>query len=92
VNTTILVLAVGAVFFSSVVLRLVLGSRVRQVHAQSRFRLFAVLLWIGVGSQLVGVVTAAVIGQMGAGIGFLITRLLLGAACLLEMRKLRREF
>ncbi len=91
-NTALLAWAVGALLVASLVLRFVLQPRTRHVDPQKRHRLFAVLLGIGVGSQAIGMVTAAVSDQSGAEIVFLLMGLLLGAACVVEMRKLRREF
>ena len=91
-NTTTASLAIGAILLFTVLLRFALQPRVKRGLPQKRYRLFAVLLGVGVGSQAIGVVVAACSDNMGAEVGFLLTGFLLGMACVLEMRKLRREF
>jgi len=91
-NVSLLALGAGALLVLSLVLLIILQPRVRHVDPRIRYRLFALLLGIGVGTQAIGAVAAAVSERAGAEIGCLITGLLLGAACMLETRKLRREF
>lgn len=85
-NVELLALLVVAVVLLSLVLRFMLQPRVRRVDPRTRYRLFGVLLGIGVGTQTVGAVVAAFSDRTGAEIGCFVTALLLAVACILEMR------
>ena len=90
-NTTTLSLIVIGVLILTISLRFVLQPQIRRTDPRKRYRLFAVLLWFGVGSQAIGVAASA-FSKKGGGMEFLLVGSLIGIGCLLEMRKLRREF
>jgi hypothetical protein len=91
-NTTTLILIVGTVLLLTLVLRLVLQRRVQRISPRSRYTVFAILLGVGVSSEAAGVVIALVGGRAGLASLFIVSVLFFGAACVLEMRKLSREF
>lgn len=72
-------------------LRLLLQPRVQRSSALKRYTVFAILLGCGVSAELVGGVMALVGKQAGLAALFLVTAMLLSAACFLEMRKLSRK-
>ena len=91
-NTTTLILIVGTLLVLTPVLRLLLQPRVRRSSPRKRYTVFAILLGCGVSAELVGGVIALFGRQAGLASLLFFTALLLGAACVLEMRKLSREF
>jgi len=62
------------------------------VSPRSRYTVFAILLGVGVSVEVVGAVMALIGWRVGLASLFIVTVLLLGAGCILEMRKLSREF
>jgi hypothetical protein len=91
-NATILILIVGTVLLLTLVLRLVLQRRVRGISPRSRYTVFAILLGVGVSAEVAGAVMAVVSGNLGLASLFMTVVLLFSAGCVLEMRKLSREF
>jgi hypothetical protein len=91
-NTTTLILIVGTVLLLTLVLRLVLQRRVRGISPRSRSTVLAILLGVGVSAEAAGAVMALVSGKLGLASLFMAVVLLFGAGCVLEMRKLSREF
>ena len=91
-NTTTLILIVGTLLVLTPVLRLLLQPQVRRSPPRKRYTVFAVLLGCGVSAEVVGAVIALVGRQAGLASLFIVTAMLLSAACILEMRKLSREF
>jgi len=59
---------------------------------RTRYTVFAILLGVGVSAEVVGAVMALLGGRAGLASLFIMTALLFGAGCVLEMRKLSREF
>jgi hypothetical protein len=59
---------------------------------RSRYTVFAILLGVGVTAEVVGAVMALIGGRVGLASLFIVTVLLFGAGCILEMRKLSKEF
>ena len=62
------------------------------VSPRSRYTAFTILLGLGVSAEVVGAVMALLGGRARLASLFIVTVLLLGAGCVLEMRKLSREF
>ena len=91
-NTATLIIIVSILLVLTAVLGIILQQRIRRSSPRRRYTIFAVLLGCGVSAQLVGVVLALVGKQPGSASLFVVTALLLSSACLLEMRKLSREF
>ena len=91
-NTTTLILIVGTLLVLTPVLRLLLQPRVRRSSPRKRYTVFAILLGCGVSAQLVGGVIALVERRADLASLVIVTAVLLSAACILEMRKLSREF
>jgi hypothetical protein len=92
-DSATIAIIVGAVFVFTIVLRLAVQKRVRRSSPRKRYTIVSVLLWVSVSSQLIGAIAAAFNDDaMGMVLLFVASTLLLGSACLLEMRKLSQEF
>ncbi|MBP9902174.1 MAG: hypothetical protein IT579_09850 [Verrucomicrobia subdivision 3 bacterium] len=91
-NITTLILIVGTVLLLTLVLHLILQRRVQGISPRSRYTVFAILLGVGVSAEAVGVVMALASAKPGLASLFMAVFLLFGAGCVLEMRKLSREF
>jgi uncharacterized membrane protein len=87
-ETIPLIIIVSAILALTLVLRVLLQTRVQRTSPRKRYTVFAILLGCGVSTQIVGAVLAFVGKQAGVASLFLVTALLLSAACLVEMRKL----
>ena len=91
-NAKNLIFVVGAVFILTLLLRFILQPRVRRISPMRRHKIFAVLLVVGVGAETVALTIAAARGEVGIAIMSFGMALSLGLVCILEMRKLRRNF
>lgn len=65
---------------------------VMPISPRSRYTVFAILLGVGVSAEVVGAVMTLIGGRVGLASLFIVTVLLFGAGCVLEMRMLSREF
>ena len=89
---TAIILTVASVLILTVLLRLASQPRIRHIDPGTRYRLFTVLLFFGIGSQAIGAIAAAFSGKAGSAGLFVLMGFLIALACALEMRKLRKEF
>lgn len=91
-DTTTLIIIVSVTMVLTPLLRLLLQPRVRRTSPRKCYTVFAVLLGCGVSAQIVGAVIALCGSKYGLAALFSAVAVLLGTACVLEMRKLSREF
>lgn len=91
-ETMPLIVIVSTILVLTPLLRVLFRSRVRRTSPRKRYTVLAVLLGCGFSSQIVGALIALVGRQAGLASFFIITAVLLSAACMLEMRKLSQEF
>ena len=89
---TIILVVVGTVVVLTWLLRIALQPRVRRISPRKRYTVFAVLLGCGVSAQIVGAVVALACNRPGIAPLFIMTAALLCSGCVLEMRKLSRQF
>ena len=91
-NTTLLILIVGTLLVLTPLLRLLVQPRVRRSSPRKRYTVFAAILGVMLATQLGGFLLALVLQQYGVASLFMAGLTLGSACCVLEMRKLSKEF
>lgn len=91
-NTTTIVLIVSAMLILTPVMRVFLQPQIQRTSPRKRYTVFAILLGCGVSGEILAAVVSLIEKKPLAASLSLVTALLFCLACILEMRKLGREF